>query len=173
MRRKIIGVFGAGEEADEQSARDAFALGKLIAENKWIVLTGGRNVGIMRAASEGAKQISDSITLGILPDDEPIGVSPFVDIPILTGMGNARNNINVLSCDVAVAVGKCGAGTVSEIALALKAGKPVVLLNTPDDVTSLALRLSSHNVHKATSPMQVIDYIRKLLSESTHYPISL
>lgn len=165
MRRKIIGVFGAGEDADEQAVRDAFALGKLIAENKWIVLTGGRNVGVMRAANEGAKQISDSITLGILPDDEPIGVSPFVDIPILTGMGNGRNNINVLSCDAAVAVGKGGAGTVSEIALALKAGKPLVLLNTPDDVTSLALRLSAHNVHKATSPMQVIDILKQLLNE--------
>ncbi|MEW6061349.1 MAG: cytochrome [Bacteroidota bacterium] len=165
MRKKIIGVFGAGEGADEQSTREAFALGKLIADNGWVVLTGGRDVGVMRAACEGAKQVPGSITVGILPDDEPIGVSPFVDIPILTGMGNARNNINVLSCDVAVAVGNCGAGTVSEIALAAKAGKPLLLLHIPNDVATLALRLSSQNVYTATSPIQAVEILKQLLNE--------
>ena len=88
-------------------------------------------------------------------------MAPDVDIPILTGMGSARNNINVLSSDVVIACAG-GPGTISEVALALKAGRPVVALNfdglqsvfppneqirfvsTPDAAIAAAEKLLSH-----------------------------
>jgi uncharacterized protein (TIGR00725 family) len=85
----------------------------------------------MAAACAGAKQIPHSLTLGILPAAEG-GVCPDVDIAIFTGMGDARNAINVLTSDVVVACGVEGPGTVSEVALALGAGKPVILLAAAD-----------------------------------------
>jgi uncharacterized protein (TIGR00725 family) len=165
MRKKVIGIFGKGEGADEQSLRAAFELGKLIAEQGWVILTGGRNAGVMNAAGEGAKSVSGSLTIGILPDDAEFSVSPFVDIPIFTDMGSARNNINALSSDVAVAVGNCGAGTLSEIALAIKAGKPLVLLNTPKEVTTVAQKLSAKKIFTAASPQEAIEIVLQLLNQ--------
>jgi uncharacterized protein (TIGR00725 family) len=83
--------------------------------------------GIMEASAKGASD-NGGITIGILPDDHPHRASAFIQIPILTGMGNARNCINVLSSHVVVAC-PGGAGTLSEIALALKNERPVILMN--------------------------------------------
>jgi uncharacterized protein (TIGR00725 family) len=127
MRKRIIGVMGPGENATQTDQQAGWQLGHLIAQQGWVLLTGGRNVGVMQAATQGAKQ-AGGLTLGILPGQEAEGVSEAVDIAIFTGMGSARNQINVLSSDVVIACG-VGAGTVSEIALALKAKKPVILLN--------------------------------------------
>jgi uncharacterized protein (TIGR00725 family) len=81
----------------------------------------------MAASAKGARE-NGGLTVGILPDDNPQMASPFIQIPILTGMGNARNCINVLSSHVVVAC-RGGTGTISEIALALKSGRPVILMN--------------------------------------------
>jgi uncharacterized protein (TIGR00725 family) len=126
-RRPIVGVMGAGDEASETDMRLAETLGQLVASEGWALLTGGRNVGVMQAASRGAKRVSGSLVIGVLPSDKDV-VSPDVDVAILTGLGNARNAINVLSSQVVVAVGVGGAGTASEAALALKAKRPLVLL---------------------------------------------
>ena len=82
-------------------------------------------MGVMDAVSKGAKS-AGGLTIGILPSQDA-QLSAAIDIAIMTGMGSARNNINVLSSDVVVACGM-GAGTASEIALAIKARKPVILL---------------------------------------------
>jgi uncharacterized protein (TIGR00725 family) len=108
---------GAGEDARAIDVRNAFALGSAIADQGWIVLTGGRNRGVMDAASKGAKA-SGGLTVGILPTKNRRTTSAAVDIAILTDMGSARNYINVLTSDVIVACGEGGAGTVSEIAWA-------------------------------------------------------
>ena len=126
IRRPVIGVVGASEPST-RSLGESQELGRLLAQCGWIVLTGGRPEGVMGAATAGAKRIPGSITIGILPGAAG-GAGPHVDIAIFTGMGEARNAINVLSSDVIVAAGIEGPGTVSEVALALKAGKPVVLL---------------------------------------------
>ena len=125
-RRPVIGVMGAGE-ASSQSLAFARELGTLLAQRGWIVLTGGRPEGVMAAASAGAKQVPGSLTLGILPGTAG-GTASDVDIAVFTGMGEARNMINVLTSDVVIACGVEGPGTVSEVALALKAEKPVILL---------------------------------------------
>src|SRR5262245_48134842 len=125
-RTPVIGIMGAGR-ASERSLALAHQLGRLVAERGWIVLTGGRPEGVMAAANAGAKTVEGSITLGILPSASE-GVGPDVDIAVFTGLGDARNAINVLSSDVVVACGVEGPGTASEVALALRAERPVILL---------------------------------------------
>lgn len=105
----------------------AYRIGGLIAKEGWVLLNGGRPAGIMEASAKGAKE-SGGLTVGVLPGCSSSEASAYIDIPIVTGMGGARNNINVLSSDVIIALpGK--AGTISEIALAMRNGKKVILLN--------------------------------------------
>lgn len=124
----IIGVMGPGK-ASPIEWQTAYQLGKGIAEEGWILLTGGRNVGVMEAASLGAKS-ANGLTVGILPTSDKTVVSEGVDIAIFTNLGNGRNHLNILSSEVVIACGM-GAGTASEIALALKEKKKVILLNNP------------------------------------------
>lgn len=128
MRRPIVGIIGAGLATDPSLAH-ARDLGGAIARQGWIVLTGGRAEGVMAAACAGAKAVSGSVTLGILPSTGS-DAGPDVDIAIYTGMGDARNVVNVLSSDALVACGVEGPGTASEVAHALTARKRVILLGT-------------------------------------------
>ncbi|MBN2395097.1 MAG: TIGR00725 family protein [Candidatus Atribacteria bacterium] len=103
----------------------AYQVGALIAQEGWILLNGGRSSGVMEASAKGAKE-NGGITLGILPTDDPEWASKYIDIPIVTGLGMARNVINVLTSDIIIALpGR--AGTISEIAFALNHGKTVIL----------------------------------------------
>jgi uncharacterized protein (TIGR00725 family) len=126
MPRIIIGVMGGGSVSSNVE-RDAFRLGELIAERGWVLLNGGRDAGVMAASAAGAHS-KGGLVIGVLPGKDRGGMSPDVDLPIVTGMGSARNNINVLSSDVVIACAG-GAGTISEVALALKANRSVVALN--------------------------------------------
>lgn len=125
-RKKIIGVLGGSDcGADDYEA--AFQVGRLIALNNYILVCGGYG-GIMEAAAKGAKS-ENGITIGIIPSDSAEDANPFIDIPVVTGMGIGRNIIIVRSSDVLVAVnGKYG--TLSEIAFACQLGKKVIGLNT-------------------------------------------
>jgi uncharacterized protein (TIGR00725 family) len=128
MRKKVIGVFGAGRlREDDPLWRQAEEVGRRLAAAGCIVLTGGLG-GIMAAASRGARA-AGGFTIGLLPGDRRQGPqpNPDVDVAIFTGMGEARNVINVKTCDAAIAIGG-EYGTLSEIALALKVGCPLVLL---------------------------------------------
>jgi uncharacterized protein (TIGR00725 family) len=122
---------GAGAPSPE-SYRAALELGRRIAERGWVLLTGGLPAGVMAAACAGAKQVPGGLTLGILPTASG-GEGQDVDLAVFTGMGEARNAINVLSSDVVVACGVEGPGTTSEVALALRAGKPVILLGASEE----------------------------------------
>ncbi|PMB21000.1 TIGR00725 family protein [Fischerella thermalis] len=161
MRKKIVGVMGPGEKATAADVQNAYRLGELIARQGWIVLTGGRKSGVMDAVNRGAKS-ANGLTIGILPSDQQKDISEAVDIAIFTDMGNARNNINVLSSDVIIACGM-GTGTASEVALALKANKQVILLN--DDVESKIFfkKLSPVNVHVVESVSEAIATVQKIL----------
>jgi hypothetical protein len=121
--RTIVGVMG-GAIANEQVTKTTYELGRLIAEQDWVLLNGGRDAGVMAASARGASE-AGGLVVGVLPYDDTHGVSPYVDIAIPTGMGDARNAVNVLASHVVIAL-PGGAGTVSEIALALKSGKTVV-----------------------------------------------
>ncbi len=123
---------GPGENASPDENEMAFELGKAIAEQGWLVLTGGRSFGIMDAAMKGAHE-GNGLTIGILPNDNAENSSDHADIKILTGMGSARNIISILSSHVIVVIGMA-AGTASEVALAIKANKKVILLHQ-DEIT--------------------------------------
>jgi uncharacterized protein (TIGR00725 family) len=127
-RKPVVGVMGGSAVSAEVEAT-AFELGRAIAGRGWALLNGGRNCGVMAASARGAKQ-AGGFTIGILPDRDAAAACPHLDVAIATGMGDARNLINVLSSDVVIALAG-GAGTASEVALALKNGKPVILLGFP------------------------------------------
>ncbi|MBN2688073.1 MAG: hypothetical protein JXR85_07830 [Deltaproteobacteria bacterium] len=133
VRRKpvIIGIMG-GHRDDSPAMEDAFILGTAVAQRGHVLLTGGGR-GVMKAASEGACN-AGGLVIAILPSEKnrPLSGYPneYVDIPIYTGMYDARNIINAKTPFLIVALSGA-AGTLSEIAVALKSGTPVIGLNSP------------------------------------------
>lgn len=160
LGKTIIGVMGGGESAAAEDLTLAFRLGGLIANEGWILLNGGRPAGVMEASAKGAKECG-GLTVGILPGRDPQSASPYIDIPIVTGMGDGRNYINALSSDVVVAL-PGGAGTISEIALALKNRKKVILLNF-DTGETFKPYLESGLLKNARSPEEAILVIKEEL----------
>lgn len=165
MRKIIIGVMGPGEKATGVDVENAYKLGRFIAKEGWVLLTGGRNVGVMDAASRGAKSV-DGLTIGILPCQDSNGISQAIDIAIFTDMGNARNNINVLSSDMVIACGM-GAGTASEICLALKSNKKVILLSVDQESQNFFQKLASENVYFVDDAENAMATIKEILSPKT------
>ena len=153
---------GPGSDASDSDRVNAYELGKLIAQEGWVLLTGGRNAGVMDAASAGAKA-ANGLTVGILPTADDSNISEAVDIAIVTGMGSARNNLNVLSSDVVIACGM-GAGTASEVALAIKANKPVVLFTNHQEAQCFFTNLSATTVFIAKTPLAAIKIVKDLLT---------
>ena len=162
MGMTLVGVMGPGDGAGEEVARAAFDLGGLIAREGWVLVTGGRRHGVMGAASRGAKS-AGGLTVGILPARDDADASEHVDIPVLTGMGEARNNINVLTSRVVFACGM-GAGTASEVALALKAGRRVIMLLAGAEARAFFARLGGDAVSFAESPAEAVEIARRALA---------
>lgn len=126
--KKIIAVLG-GNIATEEIYKKAYQVGKIIAEKDYILMCGGLG-GVMEAASKGAKD-NNGLTIGILPGKSKTDANPYIDIPIVTAMSNARNAIIGRTCDLAIAIdGKYG--TLSEIAYCLNFGKTVLGIDTYD-----------------------------------------
>ena len=149
-------------QAKRQVRHLAYELGKAIASEGWITLSGGRNAGVMDEVSRGAKEY-DGLTIGILPGVRKNNVSQYVDIPIMTGMGSARNNINILTADVVVACG-LGAGTASEIALAIKAKKPIILLGVDAQSVSFFQKLEVQSSIRSVKKVELaIELIHRIL----------
>jgi uncharacterized protein (TIGR00725 family) len=132
-----IAVVGPGR-AGEEHLRDAEQVGRALGQAGAIVVCGGLG-GVMEAACRGA-QAAGGTTLGILPGSDRSAANPWVNVAVPTGLGEARNALVVRAADALVAVGG-EFGTLSEIALALKAGKPVIGVGTwtlgrePDPIT--------------------------------------
>ncbi|MBI2865595.1 MAG: TIGR00725 family protein [Chloroflexi bacterium] len=122
----FIGVIGNGD-CSPAVAAVAEEVGRRLAERGAAVVCGGLG-GVMEAACRGAKS-AGGLTIGILPGDSRCHANRYVDIPIVTGLGEARNVLVVKSAQAVVAVGG-KYGTLSEIAVALKNGVPVVGINT-------------------------------------------
>ncbi|MGB3534619.1 MAG: TIGR00725 family protein [Microcoleaceae cyanobacterium] len=159
MKQIIIGVMGPGKTATAKDLELAYQLGQLIAGKGWVLLTGGWASGIMEAANQGAKS-ANGLTVGILPTADSKGASEAVDIPILTNLGNARNAINVLSSDIVIACGM-GAGTASEVALAIKENKTVILLNQTVESQAFFQQLAPQQVIIAQTPLDAIKLIQE------------
>ena len=153
---------GPGESATPDENELAFELGRAIAKEGWTTLTGGRAFGVMEAVMEGATQ-EGGLTIGILPGDSEIGSSPHAEIKIVTGLGSARNLINVLSSHVIIVCGMA-AGTASEVALAIKADKRIILLN-PDEVSvRFFKKIGTYKIAVAESVKEAIALAKNYLS---------
>ncbi|MBW1988687.1 MAG: TIGR00725 family protein [Deltaproteobacteria bacterium] len=159
MGKVVIGVMGGGE-GSPRVLEAAETLGRLIAENGWVLLNGGRPAGVMEASARGASR-AGGLVVGILPGGPEEGASRWVDVPVYTCMGAARNAVNVLSSDVVVAMAG-GAGTLSEIALAVKLRRPLVLLEN-DPGPAVAAQAAPGLLAAASSPEEAVEKIREFL----------
>jgi uncharacterized protein (TIGR00725 family) len=149
-RQLIIAVIGAGSPSS-RVARLAEAVGKELGSRGVVVVCGGLG-GVMEAACRGAKS-SGGTTIGILPGSDPSEANEYIDIPIMTGIGFARNVIVVKTGRAAIAIG--GAyGTLSEIAHALGDRTPVIGLQTWDlpKIPDLGIEITS-----AVDPIDAVD----------------
>jgi uncharacterized protein (TIGR00725 family) len=134
MVKKIhIGVIGAGECSTEIYSV-AYEVGCLVGQNEWVLVCGGLG-GVMEGAAKGCYE-NGGITVGLLPDTVRSSANQFVTLAIPTGMGEARNVLIVRASDVLIAIAG-GYGTLSEIGLSLKIGRPVVGLRTWPGITGI------------------------------------
>jgi len=125
-RKPVIAVIGAGK-CSKKLQDMAAEVGRYIAENGGVLVCGGLG-GTMEGAARGAKEAGGT-TIGIIPTDNKAHANEFIDYVIATGIGHARNIIVVNSADAIVALpGKYG--TLSEMAFALNAGKPIVSVSS-------------------------------------------
>jgi uncharacterized protein (TIGR00725 family) len=160
--KTIIGVMGPGENASPEENELAYELGEAIAKQGWVLLTGGREFGVMHAAMKGASD-SNGLTIGVLPTDSTRGSSPHAQIKIVTGMGSARNNITVLSSHVIVVLGMA-AGTASEVALAIKANKKVILLSQDELSVMFFKKIGTYRVTPVNTVTDAVNLIRDYVS---------
>ena len=133
MSDPYIAVIGAGEADDELYER-ARRVGRLIAERGATLVCGGLG-GVMEAAARGATE-AGGVAIGVLPDEDRGRANGYLSYSVATGMGQARNLAVVCSAEAVIAVGG-EYGTLSEIGLAKKVGRPVVSLGSwelPDHV---------------------------------------
>ncbi len=163
MRKTMVGIMG-GNAADERTIAVAYDMGKLIAEHDWALVSGGRPNGVMQASVSGAKE-AGGFTVGILYGDDIDDAAEGLDIVIPTGMGAGRNVINILSSDVVVACRGTG-GTLSEIALALRFGRPVVLVDFDPGETFLKACAADARFSLVKTPEEAIAQVGVFLKEA-------
>jgi hypothetical protein len=135
-------------------------VGREVARKGAVLVCGGLG-GVMTDAARGAKELG-GVTIGILPGPKTTDANEFIDFPIATNMGLARNSIIVHTADVLIAIGG-GYGTLSEIALALKIGKAVV---------ALGVKYQVPGVISAQTPLGAVDEALTLV-ELGRKPIDL
>ncbi len=152
-QKLLIGVVGAGE-ASEQGRRLAQEVGQLLAERDAVLVCGGLG-GIMDAAAQGCYDAGGEV-VGILPGESAASANPFVTLPIVTNLGHARNVVIAHTARAVIAI-EGEYGTLSEIAISLKLGRPVVLLHSPFQFAA---------ARQAETAEQAVDLIFSALKES-------
>jgi len=125
-KKKFVAVIG-GSQCSKKEAQLAEEVGRELARREATLICGGLG-GIMKAACKGASSAGGT-TVGIIPGNDRQTANPYVQIPIVTGLGEVRNVIVVKSVQAVIAIGG-SYGTLSEISHALKNGIPVIGLNT-------------------------------------------
>jgi hypothetical protein len=147
-RKPYVAVVGAARATSEELAL-ASAVGRLIAEAGAVLVCGGLG-GVMDAAAAASEE-AGGLSIGILPGEDRLTASRHLTVAVATGMGEARNAIVARTADVLIAVGG-EYGTLSEIAFALKMGKPVVGLSTWD----LARESLGDPIVRAETPVEAV-----------------
>ena len=145
-----MAVIGGGE-AEEQSWTTAYKVGQEIARRGAVLLCGGLG-GVMQAAAQGAQEAGGT-TIGILPGPDRRAANPFLTYSLVTNLGHARNMVIAHSADGLIAVDG-GYGTISEAAIALKLGKPVV---------GLKVKWRLEGMKMAGTPEEAVGVIRQEL----------
>ena len=157
-QKRFIAVIG-GSECSPQEAKLAEEVGRELARQGVILVCGGLG-GIMKAACKGANS-QGGVTVGILPGGNRQAANPYVQIPIVTNLGEARNVVVVKSAQAVIAIGG-GYGTLSEIGHALRNGIPVIGLNT----WSLSRNGQPDNsIILAQDPAEAVSKAIKLMTE--------
>jgi uncharacterized protein (TIGR00725 family) len=154
-----IAVVGSGTASDAD-LEEAGAVGRVIAEADAVLVCGGLG-GVMEAACRGAKSVG-GLTVGLLPGTDRRDANPFVDVAVPTGLGEARNALVVRASDALVAVAG-EYGTLSEIALALQAGTPVVGLRTWEMIRPGVL---ADSIVRADEPAEAVSIAIQLAHEA-------
>jgi len=167
---------GSGASAHSEDLENAREIGRFVGAKRWVLLTGGRNAGVMAAATAAAAR-ENGLTLGFLPGDSHHGAAPHLALALPTGLGNARNAINVLASDVVVVCAcKIGAGTLSETALAMKSGKPLIVITDSGETMAFFERFGYRRMFMAKSVSEATQHLVKevetILSKDTFLPIS-
>jgi len=142
-RKLIIGVIGAGN-VSAVGERNAYRIGQLLAEQHAVLVCGGLG-GVMEAAARGCSEAGGEV-IGILPGADAAQANPYVSLPIVTNLGHARNVVIAHTAQALIAV-EGEYGTLSEMAIGLKLGKPVIQLDSWSQLTAALV---------ATSPEQAV-----------------
>ncbi len=158
-RALVVGVIGEKESSPENYQRSR-ELGRLLAHEGAVIICGGLS-GVMEGVCRGAKE-GGGATIGVLPGISAGEANSFVDIPIVTGLNEARNMIIVRSAQLIIAVGG-EFGTLSEMSFALKLGKPVISMNSwVPERSGIELR----NFFLASSPEEAVRLARQIWCQS-------
>ena len=161
----IIAVIG-NSSCSPKEAKLAESVGELLAQQGVTVICGGLG-GVMEAVCRGAKS-KGGVTVGILPGQDSSTANPWVDIPVVTGIGEARNVAVVKSAQAVIAIGG-SYGTLSEIAYALKSETPVIGLNT----WSLSRnKQEDDSIIRAQSAAEAVDKAISLAKRRKNYEIA-
>ena len=155
MQPEYIAVIGGGQCGAAEYA-SAMEVGRLVAEARATLVCGGLS-GIMKAAARGAREAGGS-TIGILPGHDRSIANPYLDHVITTGIGHARNLAVVSSGDAVIAIGG-SYGTLSEIGLAARVGRPVVILSG----WRLQNDQGTEGIWYASSPREAVALVRQAL----------
>lgn len=156
--KRLIAVIG-GSQASQKEISLAEEVGCELAKKGAILVCGGLG-GVMEAACRGASS-EGGITIGVLPGDDRREANRYVQIPIVTGMGYARNVAVVKSAQAVIAIGG-SYGTLSEIGHALQSGIPVIGLNTWS--LSKSGKLNS-SIIPANSPIEAVEKAFNLITD--------
>jgi uncharacterized protein (TIGR00725 family) len=144
--KPIIAVIGGGTCTKDELTL-AYETGQLVAARGAILVCGGLG-GVMEGAARGAKS-NGGVTVGILPGTEPSAANGYIDVPLATGLGEMRNFLIVRVAQALIAIGG-GIGTLTEIAVAQRTGKPVIGLH---DSFGNAI-----DMPRATSPVEAVNW---------------
>ena len=147
--RRILAIVGPGEGAALDDIAAAERVAELAARAGWAVSCGGRGVGVMAAVARGVAR-AGGVSIGLLPSDRGEDAAPELTLALPTGLGEARDAVLAQSCDGMVACGM-NPGTAAEVALAIKAGKRVVLVRPARPVRDFFRSLSADQVGIAAS----------------------
>jgi uncharacterized protein (TIGR00725 family) len=153
--RPCIAVAGPGRASAEE-AEPARQVGVLLARRGAVVVCGGLG-GVMEACAQGARAAGGTV-VGLLPGHDRDAENPHLSIAVATGLGELRNGVLVNTCDALIAVGG-GWGTLSEIALALRAGKTVALLGSWALAQAPSATAGGHRPVRVATPEEAVETV--------------